>query len=125
LKTGEILGDPYSVIGVLKDKKIAGVVLFTEYNRSNVEIHICGKGCVSKRSIKIILNYVFNYLGCNILRAKPHSYQIEEINLLKRFGFAKDCILDKYYAIDDAAHVFSFHRNQAAMWIKLNGTGST
>lgn len=120
--TGKKLYSPYSAIGYISlSRRLDGVVLFTEYTGSNVEVHFKGYRCLNRAVIRKIGDYVFNDLKCNVLRVKPHSKDEKIIEYIKRLGFEYECTLNKYYDIDDHAVIFKIDREKAKKWISLNG----
>lgn len=119
--TGIKLSAPYSVIGIVKNTKLEGMVLFDDYTYSSIEVHYSGNKCLSRSVIRYVLGYVFNQLNCNVLRIRPHSRNEESIDLVKRLGFEYEGILDKYYSLDDHGVMYKMYREQANKWIKLNG----
>lgn len=118
--TKEKLYAPYSVIGII-DKSIVGAALFTEYTGSNIDLHFVGRGCINKTVIKVLLNYIFNELKCNVVRAKLHSTEPKIIDYIQRLGFVYEHTLDSYYNLEDHAILYKMNRKDAAKWIKLDG----
>ena len=117
------LNPPYSAIGFVKSNELKGVATFTEYTGSCIDLHIYMPGCLTRQSIKFILNYVFNDLNCCIYTAKPMRSNKKLLRILNKLD--KDAyltVIPRYYGRtkdkDAVLHVFT--REWASKWIKLN-----
>lgn len=122
--TGKELYSPYSAVGIHSSvsRVLLGVIIFTEYTGSNVEVHMVtvNKRALDRATIRYIADYVFNYLNCNVLRVKLHSKTQKYIEkYLIRLGFKYEFTLEKYFGVDSDAIMYKFIRDNATKWIKL------
>lgn len=62
----DLVGDmPYHAIGIVRGDKLLGVVLFMNYRRQSIEVHLCGApGWLSRGEIGELFAYPFERLGC-------------------------------------------------------------
>jgi len=118
--TGLKLYMPYSAIGAHDNFNLIGVAIFTDYNGSNIELHGYGPGCFTRKSIKYLFNYVFNELGCNILRARPSIKNKKAIRMLCKLGFKIECKLDDYIDKNEDAIMYKYKRSWAKRWINVS-----
>lgn len=64
-----------AAVGVTKDDKIVGGILFTAWNGSDVEIHFFGPGVLTRRIVKAIMGMAvlhFNVNRMTVRTRKPH-----------------------------------------------------
>ena len=62
----DLVGDmKHEVIGVLKDGKLVGAIVFLNYRRQSIEFHLAGSpGWMTRGEIRQLFSYVFHQIGC-------------------------------------------------------------
>jgi hypothetical protein len=119
-KIGKPVFPPYLAIAFEDDKQITSAVIFNGYTQANIDAHIWAPHKVTKKRIKIVLEYVFNQLGCKRLSAKFHDPGQGLTKFLDRLGFKYEATLASYYPEGDA-QVFVMDKEAASRWINING----
>lgn len=112
---------PYSAIGFYKEK-LEAAVIFTDYNGANIEIHIYGPKCLTRYTISVCLDYVFNQLKCVRLTAKPRRENKYLLKILSKFGLEYEATLKQYYGETRGkdAIVYRLTKEKAKKWIEIN-----
>jgi RimJ/RimL family protein N-acetyltransferase len=61
-----LVGDmPYAALGIIRDERILGAIVFLNYRRESVEFHLCGSpGWLTRGEIKALFAYPFVTLNC-------------------------------------------------------------
>lgn len=99
---GERLGvpfvPPFTAIGFSRDgSAIHGAAIFNGWNRSNLDITICGPRCLSRYAIGTAYRYAFRQLGANRLTARTARKNKGMQKLLPRLGFKFESVAQRYY----------------------------
>lgn len=119
--TGNVfVAPPYSAMCWTNDKnEIIASALFNDYNGFNIDAHICMPGTFSKQKIKDIFNYVFVFLKCTRLTAKPKRSNQMVVKLIERLDFIPEATLNEYWGLgsENDALVYVFKSNNLETWI--------
>jgi RimJ/RimL family protein N-acetyltransferase len=116
---------PYVGIGVVKpdadgvNATLIGGVLLTDYTGPNIEITFCGKGIMTRKTIREVLSYVFEDLKCHRLTARTRRDNRLMCKLLPRLGFDYEATLKHYFGPErcDDALIFRLTPEYASRWI--------
>lgn len=119
---GEEFNNKYSAMAFLEKDKIKAAAIFVNYTGNNIDFHYYGPR-ISRGNYRKILDYVFNFLGCNRLTTVPHRKHTKTLVVLPRLGFMHECTLKYYYGVDDADDglVYKITKDRAKDWIEING----
>lgn len=94
----ETFHPPFTAIGFSKDgQTLHGAAIFNGWNRSNIDITICGPGCLSRYSIGTAYQYVFCQLNAARLTARTARRNKRMQKLLPRLGFKFESVAQRYY----------------------------
>src|SRR5689334_22746584 len=63
-RLGTVFKEPYHALGVMKDGKLAGAVIFNDYDARNVEMTVYGPNAFTRGTAREIFGYAFNELDC-------------------------------------------------------------
>lgn len=120
--TGSKLTFPYAAFGAHNGTQLLGVVILANYNGSNIEAHIYAPRAVNRETIPVFLDYIFNQLGCNVLRATIITTNKKAIKFIEKFGFEQECLLESYFGpkVEEWAYLFKYTREKASKWITLD-----
>jgi len=120
VNTGYSITGPFSAMGWVKNGQIAGQVIFNDYTKANIEIHIYAVGCISRKSIRELYSYVFKELKCSRITAKPYATNEKLLQLLERLGFVYECTQEAYYRENDKdidAKVYKLMKYNIPKWV--------
>lgn len=96
--TGYPITGPFSAMAwVNKDGDMLGQAIFTDYTGANIDIHIYGPKCITRKTIRDVYNYVFKRCNCERLTAKLYCDNERLSRLLSRLGFVYECTQEKYF----------------------------
>jgi hypothetical protein len=112
---------PYSAMCWINDKdEIVASVLFNDYNKFNIDAHICMPGTFSINKIRDIFKYVFEFLKCTRLTAKPKRSNKMVVKLIERLDFTSEATLNEYWGIgaENDALVYVFKADKLEQWNK-------
>ena len=103
--TGKPFHPPFEAIGIIdREGTLTGGFVFTGFNGDSVELSLAGRGVASRDGWRVVLDYVFNQLGCS--RMQMHTNRRNKKvkkNLHDIFG--EKCfegIAKRFYGKDDA-----------------------
>ena len=122
--TGYPVSGAFSAMGVIRDNKIIGQILFQNYTGANVDMHLYTPGCFSKNIINLVYSYMFNELSCKRVTAKVLPTNEKLLQLLPRLGFVYEYTQEQYYNIDgDIYDVLNYKltKNNIPKWVNING----
>ena len=97
------LEDHYSFIGFIEDEKVLGGLLFSDYDKHNIWVHLALESprVCQRRFIKMLFTYCFIQLKCGRITAMcKNGYERNE-RLLKGVGFTKEGVVRKVMKIDN------------------------
>ena len=94
---GNELHEPYAVLLWTHDGQPTDTVLFNNYNKSSIEIHIHTTNGLTRRVIRAIYNYVFVQLKCNILVGVTPRDSVKMLKILPRLGFKYLATIPMFY----------------------------
>jgi RimJ/RimL family protein N-acetyltransferase len=121
--TGYPITGPFTAMGFLDRDKILGQAIFNDYTGANMEIHLYAPKCFTKPVISSVYKYVFNFMKCVRLTAKPSTRNEKLYQLLERLGFEYEFTQKDYYKDNDGAIldalVYKLTRNNVPDWVKL------
>jgi len=121
-KTGRAVDGSYSGMGWFNKNGARGIVLFDNYTGSNLNVHLWGvHGAVSRKKIKQVYGYVFDYLKCNRLTGIFPKSDKNLLHLIERFDFVYECTMRDYFGTPDSPEdgvVYYISRQKAMEWIK-------
>lgn len=107
-----------NIIGIYKDFIIKGVIIYNNYNGSNIDIHAHMPGCFTKKTLRYMFDYPFNQIIVNRVTARPSHKNEKIINIIRRLGFMYEDTKKDYYGIGDHAEYYVITRDLVEKWIK-------
>lgn len=119
-RMAETFHPPFTAIGFTKDgETLHGAAIFNGWNGSNIDITICGHGCLSRYSIGMAYQYVFGQLNASRLTARTARSNKRMQKLLPRLGFAFEGVMQRYYGTtrDLDGLVYRLLRADALKWL--------
>lgn len=110
---------PYLAIGIIKKNNIVGVLFFDNHVPGiTINMHAHAPGCMNKKVLKYVFNFVFKQLNCEVLRATiPETHELNEI--LTRLDFWAEAKLSPYFK-DGPAIVYKLHKKDVSSWIDID-----
>lgn len=121
--TGYPITGPFTAMGFVKNGTVIGQAIFNDFTGANIEIHLFAPNCFTKQCIKSVYKYVFDFMKCKRLTAKPSSRNEKLYRLLERLGFEYEFTQKEYYKDNDGAIldalVYKLTRNKVPDWVKL------
>lgn len=100
---GKAFHPPFEAIGIIdSDGTLTGGYVFTGFNGDGVELSLAGRGVVSRAGWRVVLDYVFNQLGCS--RMQMHTSRRNKRvckNLHELFPKGFEGIAKRFYGKDD------------------------
>lgn len=104
--------DWVSSMGVVREGSVVGGFLFEDYTGSSVWLHAAGVrvGWASPTFLKIAFWYVFEQLGCEVLRARVLSGRTEAVSQALRMGFRVEAVL-KDAAPDEHEYILAMRKS--------------
>ncbi len=121
--TGYPITGPYVAIGWFKNDKLVGQAIFNDYTGANIEIHLNLPRGISRTTIRDVYKYVFEWLKCERLTAKPYCTNKKLLQLLSRLGFEYECTQERYYKDGDVitdAIVYKPMKEKIPKWVGIN-----
>lgn len=109
---------PYSAMGWLNsDGAFTAVVLFNDYNGSNIEMHMAGTVC--RQGLREAFRYAFDQLKVQRITVKPYRSSFALRRIVERLGFKPEGVMKRYYGPAPAADAFVFRldRDAAEKWM--------
>lgn len=119
--SGNVVAPPYSALAWLdKDRNIVASALFNNYNKFNVEVHLCMPRKFNIGKARTIFRYVFQALKCTRLSAKIKRKNEVMINITKALDFENEAVLKEYWGIgpENDAVCMVMTSNSVKKWIK-------
>ena len=102
-QTGKAFHAPFVAIGVAdRSGALTGGYVFTGYNGDGVELSLAGRGVAHRDGWRVVLDYVFNQLGC--VRMQMHTSRRNKKvcrNLHELFPKGFEGIAKRFYGKDD------------------------
>jgi RimJ/RimL family protein N-acetyltransferase len=97
------LNDNYSFIGFVEDNKILGGLLFSDYDKYNIWVHLALESprVCQRRFIKMLFTYCFITAKCGRITAMCKNGYKRNERLLKGVGFIKEGIIRKVMKINN------------------------
>ncbi len=100
---GKAFHPPFEAIGIIDQQgTLTGGYVFTGFNGDGVELSLAGRGVVSREGWRVVLDYVFNQLGCS--RMQMHTSRRNKKvckNLHELFPKGFEGIAKRFYGKDD------------------------
>lgn len=100
---GKAFHPPFEGIGIIdREGTLTGGYVFTGFNGDGVELSLAGRGVVSRAGWRVVLDYVFNQLGCS--RMQMHTSRRNKRvckNLHELFPKGFEGIAKRFYGKDD------------------------
>ena len=96
--------EDYTYIGMIEDKKILGVVIFSDYDGNNIFVHVAldtPRAC-QRDTIRLMFDYAFNQAKCNRVTATCDNNYSRIKKLIEGVGFKKEGVLKNMMKIKDA-----------------------
>lgn len=92
----------YCAMGVLDSKTntLKGAVIFTHYNYNNIELHAYAPGCLTAKTWRTVLRFVFKQLRVQRLTTMTNRGNRKLLRYLPRLGFKYETSLKRFYGID-------------------------
>lgn len=99
----ESFGTGYQAIGLADADRIWAAVIYTEYSRYNVCMHVAseGKQWMTKAFLFAVFDYPFNQLSCDRVTAFVASRNARSRHFCERIGFTQEGRLREAHAGDD------------------------
>lgn len=89
---------PFTAIAFIDDNdKLSAAFVFTDYNKSNIDIHGFSHIGLTRKQLRAIIKYVFVQLKCVRLTSKVNDSQNNLKNILPRIGFEKEATLTNFF----------------------------
>lgn len=102
---------PFSYIGFLRnDGTLKGAFIYTNFNGSNIELHIAGKGIYTKRNLRMMFWYPFVFLKANRVTAIVRDYDEDMKSYVARLGFSYEGHMPAYFDADTGANIYGLQR---------------
>lgn len=121
--TGYPITGPFSAMGFVRQGDLLGQAIFNDYTGSNIEIHLFAPKCFTRPIITSVYKYVFDFMKCKRLTAKPSTRNENLYQLLERIGFEYEFTQKDYYKDTDGAIldaiVYKLTRDKVPDWVKL------
>lgn len=117
--SGNKLAAPYLVMGWVKKQQITGVLVFNDYNGSQISVHAYLPQRLTQGKIKFVLNYVFNQLKCSRLTAILGENQSYVRSLVERGGFVEEAYLKNWWGEGKDGVVYRMLKADAQRWLKM------
>ena len=123
--TGYPVTGPFIGLAWIKDDQIVAQAILNDYTEANIEVHIYGPQCFTKKTIRDLYKYVFETLKCERMTAKPYCTNKKLLQLLTRLGFEYECTQERYYkegnkVID--AEVYRLMKENVPKWVGINAS---
>lgn len=106
-------------MGLFRDGRALGGILFKEYNYVNIEVHWLhfeGDHWLGKRSLWAICDYCFNQLGCERMTAYQNTSNEHLMKLMDKLGFRLEATQYGYFPDGDRACFVM--RRDTCPWLK-------
>lgn len=107
-------------LGVFKNKKPQGGIIFTNYNYVNVDVHwgsVEPEGhWLTQRVLWAIADYSFNQLGCQRITCYENTVDTHLIALVEKLGFRLEATQHGYYP--DGDRLCYVMRRDTCPWLK-------
>jgi RimJ/RimL family protein N-acetyltransferase len=110
----DLVGDmPYHAAGSIKDGRIVGGALFTNFRRHSIEVHVCGEpGWVTRGDLKSLFWYPFVHLGCLRLWCLIARNNKPSRSFCERLGFKVKCVSDDEFGPGKDGIVYAMKRSE-------------
>lgn len=94
-KLGFKVATPSWSLGIVRDDHLIGGVLYHNYTENNCEMTIAtiSSKWASRRVIRELLSYPFEYLKCRRITASTDANNTKSISMLNRLGFREEGII--------------------------------
>jgi RimJ/RimL family protein N-acetyltransferase len=116
---GKKLSAPFLILGWVKKDTLKGVLVFNDYNGTNISVHAWIPHGLSQGKIKFVLNYVFNQLKCSRLTALLGEDQSYVRSLVERGGFVKEGHLKNWWGEGKDGVVYRMLKADAQRWLEM------
>jgi RimJ/RimL family protein N-acetyltransferase len=117
-----LVGDmPYAAMGIIRDNRILGAIVFLNYRRESVEFHLCGSpGWLTRGEIKALFSYPFITLKCLRLWCLIRRNNKQARRGAERLGFKVLGVADDEFGPGKDGIIYSMSRANCR-WIKSHG----
>lgn len=80
---------------------VQGLIGFDKWSGGDIELWLAAPGCITRRNLRLVFEFVFGSLGCARCTAHAKSDEPEWISVLERIGFRREGVKRKaWHGID-------------------------
>lgn len=100
---GKAFHPPFEAIGIIDQHgTLTGGYVFTGYNGDGVELSLAGRGVITRDGWRVVLDYVFNQLGCVRLQMHTSRRNKKVCKILHdQFPKGYEGVAKRFYGKDD------------------------
>jgi hypothetical protein len=111
-RLGTTFKEPYHALGVMKNGRLAGAVIFNDYEARNVEMTLVGPNAFTRGVAREIFGYAFNELDClRITVTIPEKHTGTCMKAL-RWGWIPEGRKRDYYGANEHAIIFGMLKDE-------------
>ena len=117
---GYVVSGGYRAVGVVNRGNLVAGVVFENWNGIHIEAAIAaasGAGWASRKTLRTLFAYPFNYLNCKAISVSVASTNILSLNLAAKLGFEPEAII-RFAAHDGSSLVVLKMLKEKCQWIK-------
>lgn len=119
-KLGTAFREPFTALGVMKNGKLAGAVIFNDYDARNVEMTMVGPHAFTKDVVRELFSYAFDELGCLRISVTIPEKNLENCKKALRWGWIPEGRKRDYYAVNEHAVIFGMTRDECRFLRRSN-----
>lgn len=93
---------PYTAIGFERDGALVAGIMFDQFNGSNVEITVAGRGCFLRTVRDYLFSYAFDQLKVRRVTIRTRASNKRVRGLCEKFGCVVEGYQPAFYPDDDA-----------------------
>lgn len=107
----------YTAIGIYREHKAIGAIIYTNFSHTNVDIHWYMPRCLNRYLLDMMFRYPFIDLGLIRVTGFVNSTNIKAIKVGERLGFEKEAIVKDYYSLSEDMLIYKLTKEKARKWI--------
>lgn len=96
-----VIVPPYTAMGVLRNGRLTGGIIFSNFNKYDIELTIAGINGAPKGYYKAVAIYIFAQLKCVRVTMTVRSKDLRTIAIARRFGFKIEGVKRRQFGDDD------------------------
>lgn len=115
-----MVGDmPFHAMGSIRDDKLVGCALFTNWRGHSVEAHVCGgPGWVTRGDLAELFAYPFGHLGARRIMLVIARNNRKARRFAERLGFRVKCVADDEFGEGKDGIVYAMNRKDCK-WLRF------